>query len=82
MQDPDKKTHSRRKFLSLSLLAGASLTAGKSAAQAEDETGEKVQLLTRDGKLVVVNKTIINTTSGKKPATKRDVIGWIHPTKD
>ncbi len=82
MQDPDKKLHSRRKFLSLSLLAGASLTAGKVTAQANQETGEKVHLLTKDGKLVEVDKSILSTAPGKKKATKRDVFGWIHPTKD
>lgn len=71
---------SRRKFLSLSLLAGAGMIAGKADAQTVTETGEKVKMLTPDGKLVEVDKGALAKAT-KKPASKKDVMRWIHPEK-
>ena len=71
---------SRRRFLSMSLLAGAGMIAGKADAQAVTETGEKVKMLTPDGKLVEVDKGAL-AKAAKKPASKKDVLRWIHPEK-
>lgn len=71
---------SRRRFLSLSILAGAGMIAGKADAQPEIETGEKIKMLTPDGKLVEVDKGAL-TKATKKPASKKDVLRWIHPEK-
>ena len=73
----DSNIPSRRRFLSLSLAAGAGLIAGNANAQTLTDTGETVKMLTPDGKLVEVDKgSMANAT--KKPATKREVLGWIH----
>lgn len=73
----DSNIPSRRRFLSLSLVAGAGMLAGKANAQPLTDTGETVKMLTPDGKLVEVDKgAMANAT--KKPATKNDVLGWIH----
>ena len=79
--DDTKKNHSRRKFLSLSLLAGAGMVAGKANAQSATSDPETVKMLTQDGKLVEVSQSLINTSQAKKQASKRDVLGWIHRTK-
>jgi hypothetical protein len=76
----NSNTPSRRRFLSLSLLAGAGLVAGKADAQPVTETGDKIKMLTPDGKLVEVDKgALVKAT--KKPASKKDVLRWIHPEK-
>lgn len=79
--DDKNKNPSRRKFLSLSLLAGAGLVAGKANAQPADSDPETVKMLTQDGKLVEVSKSVVNTSQAKKQASKRDVLGWIHRNK-
>jgi hypothetical protein len=71
---------SRRKFLSFSLLAGAGMIAGKTNAQSVTETGEKIKMLTPDGKLVEVDRGALAKAS-KKQASKIDVLRWIHPEK-
>ena len=70
--------NSRRKFLSLSILAGAGLLAGKASAQSTEESGEKIKMLTKEGKLVEVDKALLTK---KKSASKKDVLRWIHPGK-
>ena len=81
MTDINAKSQSRRKFLSLSLLTGVGLVSGKVNAQSETESGETVQMLTSEGKLVEVNKSLLREGSVKKQATKKDVMGWIHGNK-
>jgi len=73
----DKNQNSRRAFLSFSILAGAGLVAGKASAQPA-ESGETIKMLTKDGKLVEVDKALL---SGKRKATKKDILSWIHPGK-
>ncbi|MEP6795916.1 MAG: hypothetical protein ABJB16_16430 [Saprospiraceae bacterium] len=72
---------SRRKFLSLGLLAGAGLITTSASAQSLSESGETVKMLTQDGKLVEVDKALIVKSSSKKQASKKDVLGWINPTE-
>lgn len=67
----------RRKFLSLSFLAGLFLMSSK--AKATEASGEKVTMLTRDGKLVEVDRSVITKASHKKQATKSDILHWMHP---
>ena len=76
----NSNTPSRRRFLSLGLIASAGLIAGKTNAQSMSETGEKVKMLTPDGKLVEVDKGALSNAV-KKPASKKDVLRWIHPEK-
>lgn len=79
MSDLNNKIHSRRKFMALGLLAGAGMVTGDAMAKTVTESGEKVKMLTRDGKLVEVDKTLLPQLSHKKHASKRDVLRWIHP---
>jgi len=81
MSDTTNKNHSRRKFLSISLLAGAGMVTGKAAAQPVTESGETVKLLTQDGKLVEVDKALLPQSSTNNQASKKDVLTWIHPAK-
>jgi hypothetical protein len=81
MSDKVNKNHSRRKFLSLGFLAGAGLIAGDASAQPLKESGQKVKMLTQDGKLVEVDKALVEKVSSKKAASKKDVLTWIHPEK-
>ena len=80
MKDATSKNQSRRKFLSLGLLTAGMVT-GKLNAQALSEPKETIQMLTSDGKLVSVDKTLIHDQSVKKQATKKDVMGWVHGDK-
>ena len=67
----------RRKFLSLSLLGGAGLIAQKASAmvpiQPEEET---VSMLTPDGKLVQVNKHILDKSQDRQRAGNKDILDW------
>ena len=69
----------RRKFLAFGLFAGAGMVAGKASAQPLQESGETVQMLTKEGKLVSVDKAMLPPE--KKQASKKDVLRWIHPHK-
>ena len=61
-----KNTSSRRGFFS-------SLLGGKA---------EKVKMLTPDGKLVEVDKSVLDRTA-KKKATNKDIFDWMeNPSKD
>ena len=75
-----KKTsdgNNRRKFLSLSLLGGAGLLSQKATAmlpiQEEEET---VSMLTPDGKLVQVNKRIVDQMQERQKAGNKDILDW------
>jgi len=81
MADASNKNHSRRKFLSLGILAGAGLITTNVSAQSLNENEETVKMLTQDGKLVEVKKSLLAKASTKKPGSKKDVLGWIHSEK-
>jgi hypothetical protein len=70
----DKKqgTSSRRDFLSLFSLADKK----KPAA-------EMVKMLTPDGKLVEVEKALLEKTTGKQKASNQEIYNWMkNPSKD
>jgi hypothetical protein len=68
----DKKTEnkSRRWFLTGGLMG--------------DEAGkEKVKMLTADGKLVEVEKRILDAIAGKQKATNKEIYDWMkNPSKE
>lgn len=70
---------SRRKFLSLGLLAGAGLITTTVSSQSSGEPEETIRMLTQDGKLVEVKKSSLKSATSKKQASKKDVLEWIHP---
>jgi cobalamin biosynthesis protein CbiD len=69
-----KQATSRRDFLRKGLLAAAAATAAPLAAQAED-SGETVKMLTPDGKLVEVNKAVLDKAK-KKKVTNQEILAW------
>jgi hypothetical protein len=77
MKKKSNDGRSRRKFLSLSLLGGAGLLSQKATAmlpvQPEEET---VPMLTPDGKLVQVNKHILDQMQERQKAANKDILDW------
>lgn len=67
---------SRRKFLSFGLLGSASLLAGTVNAQTPIEEGEKVKMLTPDGQLVEVDKSIFDAAKGREKANNEAILNW------
>ncbi len=66
---PDNK--SRRQFFSL--------FAGKD----KSAKPEMVKMLTRDGKLVEVEKSVFEAATNRQKATKQDIYNWMkNPSKD
>jgi hypothetical protein len=77
MQENQKERSSRRKFLSLGLMGGAGLLTQKVEAMAPvSQEGEKVTMLTADGKLVEVSKEILEQSTGREKARNQDILNW------
>lgn len=81
MSDAKNQAHSRRKFLSFGVLAGVGAVANKIAAQTPPDSGEEMMMLTKDGKLVAIDKSVLDNSTQKKQATKRDIMSWVHNPK-
>ena len=63
---------SRRDFLSMFI------SADKKAA-----SSETVKMLTPDGKLVEVDKAVFDQVTGKKKASKEEILNWMeNPSKE
>ena len=78
MKKNPKPRNSRRKFLSLGLLGGAVLIAPDTTAQESDKKdGETIKMLTPDGKLVEVSKTVIAQTKSRQKASNADILKWM-----
>ena len=69
-----EKTTSRRDFLRKGLLAAAVASAVPITTQATP-SGETVKMLTPDGKLVEVNKSVV-AAAAKKKANNTDILEW------
>ncbi len=69
----NEKTNSRRDFLKKGFLAAAAATAAPLAAKAAPR--EKVKMLTPDGKLVEVDKAVLDKASKKKVSNK-EILDW------
>ncbi len=76
-----KSNNSRRKFLSLSLLGGAALAAGKADAQQLVKPTEKVKMLTPDGRMVEVDKAVLDQATNRQKASNKEVLKWASPAK-
>ncbi len=81
MSNSKKDNPSRRKFFSLALLGGASLIASEATAQTTPESGEKVKMLTPDGKLVEVDKSVLEQSTTHKKASNQDILNWTKTVK-
>lgn len=77
MKDNQDVKSSRRKFLSLGLLSGAGLLTQKVEAMTPvPDSGEKVSMLTPDGKLVEVSKEILQQSTRSEKARNPDILKW------
>lgn len=79
MSNAKKDNPTRRKFLSLGLLSGAALLAGKAEAIEPEE--EKVKMLSPDGTLVEVDKRIFEEATGRQKVEKKDILNWTQAVK-
>jgi hypothetical protein len=76
---PEKDKKSRRKFLSLGLLAGTGLVTGTAKADVPTESGETVKMLTPDGKLVEVDKRLLKSAGKRQKVSNKDILDWVDP---
>jgi hypothetical protein len=81
MKKPEK--HNRRKFLSLGLLTGAVLLTPDAQAQSLEAAipEETVMLLTPDGKLVEVKKSIVQGAKSGSKVSNQEILTWVNPPK-
>lgn len=82
MKKNDK--HNRRKFFSLGLLTGAAFMSPTLQAEPAEpivNNEETVKLLTPDGKLVEVKKSVVeNARSGSK-VSNQEILNWTNSKK-
>lgn len=78
MKQNSKKEKSRRSFLSLGLLGGAGLLMGKSTKRlgSNDADEETVSMLTPDGKLVEVKKSLLAKSEEREKVRNQDILKW------
>lgn len=77
MKNNKQSKSSRRSFLTLGLLGGASVIApGLQAQVPETGDGEHVKLLTPDGKLVEVPREVIEQSRERKKVSNADILKW------
>lgn len=82
MKQESPEKNSRRKFLSLGLLEKRTIPDEKSVdgkALSEDE--ETVPMLTSDGKLVAIKKSLLEKVKREK-ASVHDIINWSDSIKN
>lgn len=77
MGNKNHKDRNRRGFLSF-------LLSGKENTPAPDKrNAEMVKMLTAEGKLVEVNKAILNEVAKKQKATNKEILDWMkNPCKE
>jgi len=73
-----EEKHNRRKFLSLGLLTGAAMITQQAKAETTEskKNQETMMLLTPDGKLVEVQKSIVQTAKSGSKATNQEILKW------
>jgi hypothetical protein len=53
------------------------------ASEKESENPEMVKMLTADGKLVQINKAVLEAVSKNKKSTNKEIFDWMdNPSKD
>ena len=74
---PTKKS-SRRNFINSVLAAGtATGLILPIISKSKPKSGDKVKMLTADGKLVEVDRSVIEKATGAKKATGKEVFEWM-----
>lgn len=82
MKQNQKDNSSRRKFLSFGLISGAALVTQKVEAMAPGlADDEKVKMLTADGQLVEVSKSLLQQSSNGEKAKNKDILNWSDTAK-
>lgn len=80
-----KEKHNRRKFLSLGLLSGAvMLSPGTQAEPVEPPEGsneDTVKLLTPDGKLVEVKRSVVQEARSGSKVSNQEILKWTNSSK-
>jgi len=73
-----KKKRNRRNFIS-SIIAGATATGliTPVSANPKSTSGNKIKMLTSDGKLVEVDKSVIEKIAASKRASDKEVFEWM-----
>ena len=73
-----RKTHNRRSFISTVLAAGtATGLITPASANPKSTSGNKIKMLTADGKLVEVDKSVIEKIAASKRASEQEVFEWM-----
>ena len=74
-----KKTINRRKFINAILTTGTvtGLINQVSADPTSPGTGNKIKMLTSDGKLVEVDKSVLEKITASKKASGKEVFDWM-----
>ena len=74
-----EKLQTRRRFLSLAAIVAGAKVAGKAAEEPQDLPDEKVKMLTPDGQLVEVDKSVLDQAANRKKVTNKDILEWRNP---
>jgi len=75
-KDQKKSLPSRRYFLTLAAFAFGTGMAGKAQKKEAAPKGETVKMLTPDGKLVEVDKSVLDKAQNRKKASNKDILAW------
>ena len=72
-----KDKNNRRNFLKAFFSTGAAVGLTGSVNTLTPSKNEKVKMLTADGKLVEVDKSVIEKKAGSKKASDKEVYDWM-----
>ncbi len=72
----------RRKFLSLGFLTGAAMLTQQVNAESVNDKEETIQLLTSDGRLVEVKKSIVQNVKSGKKVSNHEILNWTEVPKN
>jgi hypothetical protein len=73
------KNKNRRNFLKAVISSGAAAALVPPLIKLQQEKEEKVKMLTADGKLVEVNKSVVEKNAGVRKASDKEVFDWMDP---
>ena len=76
MNKKEAPKSSRRSFLSIGLIGGAGLLARQASAMSSGLPDETVPMMTADGKLVEVNKNILEKSTTRQKADNTNILDW------
>jgi hypothetical protein len=71
--------NNRRRFLKSAIVAGATIGVGAPLLiHLKSEDNSQVAMMTPDGKLVMVNKSVLEQFPDAKKATEKEVFAWMN----